>query len=184
MITGSLDEVNNVLGTLTDTDSAAAPDTIQLRATDELHNAAAPASIAVTVQTLMLNITAPASAVIGQGLPTAIGGVSLSETGALPGEMFTVTLSDINPAGSLFATGAGVSGFGTTLTINGSLAEVNADLATLTETETAPGSDTITVNASDSLNNHATPATIATTTNGLPVITAPAAATVNQGLST
>ena len=45
-------------------------------------------------------------------------------------------------------------------------------------------SDTITVNASDRFGNKATADQIAVTVNGLPVITAPAAATVGVGQST
>jgi hypothetical protein len=73
-------------------------------------------------------ITAPATATVGVGEAGAIGGLSLAETGNTSGETFTVTLSDKH--GDLSATGTGVSGSGTTsLTITGSLSEVNADLA-------------------------------------------------------
>ena len=65
---------------------------------------------------------------------TAIAGVSLSESGALAGETFTVTLSDTT--GDLSATGTAVSSASThSLTISGSLAQVNDDLATLTDTD-------------------------------------------------
>ena len=85
---------------------------------------------------------------------TAISGVSLAESG----ETFTATLADAN--GLLAATGVGVSGSGTTsLSIAGSLAQVNADLAQLLDRS----GHTITVNASDGLGGHATPAIIAVT---------------------
>jgi hypothetical protein len=76
-----------------------------------------------------------------------------------------VTLIDAN--GDLSATGTGVSGGGTSLTISGSLSQVNSDLATLTDTTYWAGSDTITVTANDSFGNGATPATIAVTVAAL-----------------
>ena len=109
-------------------------------------------------------ISAPAAATITQGRATVISGVSLSENGAGAGETFTVTLADISGALLATATGGGdvVSGNGSTsLTIAGSLAEVNSDLATVTDTDGTTASDTITLNATDSLGNTAGPGTIA-----------------------
>ena len=104
-------QVNDDLATLTDTDaSAATPDTISLTASDSLGNDAAPASIAVTVTGLPV-ISAPLTATVALAHATAIEGVSLSESGAVAGETFTVTLSD--GSGDLSASGAGVSGAGT-----------------------------------------------------------------------
>jgi hypothetical protein len=106
-----------------------------------------------------LLITAPPTAVLTYGTPTAIAGVSLNEAGAQSGETFTVTISDT--AGKLAASGTGISGANTTrLTLTGSLAQVNADLASLTETATTP--DSITITATDSLGN-TTSQTIAAT---------------------
>jgi hypothetical protein len=121
--------------------------------------------------TALLAISAPASATVGQGQATAISGVSLSESGNTAGETFTVTLADTNGALSASATGGGdvVSGSGTTsLAIAGSLAQVNSVLGTLTDTDATTPSDTITVNAGDSLGNTASPQTIAVTVNGGP----------------
>ncbi|HZL00452.1 MAG TPA: hypothetical protein VFC47_11195, partial [Caulobacteraceae bacterium] len=93
----------------------------------------------------------------------AIAGVSLSESGSTTGETFTATLTDTN--GLLSATGTGVSGSGTTsLTISGSVAVVNAALATLKDTEAATGADTITLGATDGFGNAAATKTIAVTT--------------------
>ena len=61
----------------------------------------------------------------------------------------------------LSATGGVQSNGNHTVTITGSLAAVNADLATLSDTDGTAGADTITVNASDSLGNAATAQTIA-----------------------
>jgi hypothetical protein len=75
-----------------------------------------------------------------------------------------------------------VSGSGTTsLTIAGSLSQVNSDLATLQDTNDTAGSDAITLNATDSFGNSASQQTIAVTVNGLPVITPAAAQTIGVG---
>ena len=75
-------------------------------------------------------LTAPLSATVNQGAPTLIAGLSLAEIANVAGETLTVTLADTN--GLLSATGTGVTGSGTaSLTITGSLATVNSDLATL-----------------------------------------------------
>ena len=180
-IAGSLAQVNSDLGTLTDTDSVMAADTITVAATDSFGNAAANKSIAVTVGSALVPvITAPATAIVGVAQAGAITGISLAETGNTNGETFTVTLGDTN--GLLSATGAAVSGSGTkALTITGSLAVVNAALATLTDTDSVVGADTITLAGSDSLGNTAATKTIAVTADGVPVITAPTAATIGVG---
>jgi hypothetical protein len=94
--------------------------------------------------------------------------VSLSESGNTAGETFTVTLSD--SFGNLSATGAGVSGSGTaTLTISGSLSQVNSDLGTLTDTDSKTPSDKITVTAADSFGNSAAQQMIAVKVNSAPL---------------
>ena len=181
-ITGSLAQVNADLATLSDTDSTAAPDTVHVSVTDSFGNTGSQ-NIAVTVTAPIPVIAAPASELLGQGQSAAVSGVSLSEAGAVSGETFTVTLADT--AGALSATGAGVSGSGThTLTVTGSLAQVNSDLATLHDVEAAAGSDTIHITATDSLANSATPKDISVTTNGLPVVSAPASISVTQANAT
>src|ERR1019366_8366829 len=117
-----------------------------LTASDSLGNSAAPVSIAVTVNGLPV-IGAPASATVSQGSATAISGLSLTDTNGL-----------------LSATGLGIAGSGTTtLTISWSLAQVNSDLATVTDTDSSSAPDTIHLTASDSLGNSAAPASIAVT---------------------
>ena len=125
---------------------------------------------------------------LGVNQPGSITGVSVTESGSTTGsDAFTVTLSDSNgqlSANSLASGGGGtVTGPGTTLTISGTLTQVNADLATLQDTDPTPGPDTITVNVTNSLGNSATAQTIAVLANGPPVIvvpTTPQAAGVNQ----
>jgi hypothetical protein len=156
-LTGSLAAVNALLATVTDTDTTAGTDTITLNATDSFGNTAAPKSVAVTVNGLPVT-TAPKVAVVTAGTATAISGISISETGTTTGETFTVKLTDAN--GLLSATGTGVTGSGTkALTITGSLAQVNADLATLTDNDATVAEDTISISTSDSLGNTGTTAT-------------------------
>ena len=107
-------------------------------------------------------LTAPLAATVNQGAPFLITGVSLAEVGSVATETFTVTLADTN--GLLSATGTGVTGSGTnSLTITGSLATVNADLATLSDTDATTPSDTITLNAVDSFGIAAASQSIAVT---------------------
>ena len=70
----------------------------------------------------------------------------------------------------------------TDLVISGTLSQVNADLGTLKDTDNSAGPDTITLTASDSFGNAATPATVAVTASVTPVITVPGAQTlgINQ----
>ena len=170
--------MNGDLATLTDQTPTAGSDSIKIAVSDSLGNAAAPASIAVTTNGAPV-ITNPATATAPEGKATAISGVSLSESGNTSGETFTVTLSDAS--GLLTASGTGVSGSGTkALTISGSLAQVNADLATLAVQENAPANDAIILNASDSLGDSAAPGTIAVTTDG-PVIGIPGPKVIGVG---
>ena len=181
-ISGSLAQVNADLATLTDSEAGAGSDTLSITASDSLGNAATPGNVALTINGPP-SISAPSSETFGQGRTTAVSGISIAEAGNLSGETFTVTLSDT--MGLLSATGTGVTGSGTTsLTITGSLAQVNADLATLTDSTPTAGADTIKVSLTDSLGGNATPASIGVTTNGLPVITNPATATAPQGKAT
>ena len=107
---------------------------------------------------------------MSNGVASAIANVSVSESGAIAGETFTVVLGD--SYGLLSATGAGVSGAGTTqLVVTGSLAQVNAALGTLTDTDSVVADDTITLNITDSLGNTGAPATIEVATpTGTPYV--------------
>jgi hypothetical protein len=170
--------------TLSDTDSTAGTDTITVNATDSQSETATQKTIGVTVNGLP-SITAPTNATVVQANSTAISGISLSETGntTTSGETFTVILSDTN--GVLNATGGTQSNSDHTLTISGSLAAVNADLATLSDTDSTAAADSITVNATDSYGNSATSASVSVAVTPLaPKLTAPASATVQEGTAT
>ncbi len=164
-ITGSLSDVNSDLGTLTDTNGTAGSDPITLTAIDSLGDIAASQTVALTVNDLPV-ITVPLAAqTIGVSEAAKISGIDLSETGNTSGETFTVTLTDSHGVLSAGTVGDGdtVTASGTTLTITGSLSDVNSDLATLTDTNGTAGSNSITLTATDSLGNSAAPQTVALT---------------------
>ena len=145
-----------------------------MNATDGFGNTATQ-QIAVTVNGAPV-MTTPAQT-IGITEADMITGVSVTESGNTTGETFTATLSDITGVLSATATGGGdtvsSSNSGHTLTIIGTLDQVNADLKTLTDTNgTAGTTDTITLKATDGFNNTTTQQ-IAVTVNGAPVLGVP-----------
>jgi autotransporter passenger strand-loop-strand repeat protein len=185
-ISGTLAQVNAALATLKDVDATAGADKLNLAVTDSLGNSAS-AALGITANTQLL-IEAPSTAAVTAGVTAAIGSpISISESGSTMGEIFTVKLTD--SFGLLFATGTGITGSGSkALTVSGSLAQVNADLATLKLVEKSAGGDTITLTATDSIGTSPPTETIAVTTtatmaNGVPVLTAPAAVALSTTLA-
>ena len=172
-IAGSLSQVNADLTTLADTDGATGSDVIAVSASDSNGGSAGPASIAVTVNGTP-SINAPANATVAQNAATGISGVSVSETGntTTSGETITVVVSD--NAGVLSANTGATGGGGTitssnsnkTLTIVGTLSQVDADLTTLADDESSTRPDTLSLSATDSFGNGAT--------KSLPVTVTPA----------
>ena len=182
IITGTLSQVNAVLATLTDNDNTPGPDTITVTAIDSLGHGATPVTINVSVTGApSIAVTTPQT--IGVSQTDAITGVVISEVGATATETFTVELKD--STGLLSATGATPASDGThDLIITGTLSQVNAVLATLTDKDNTPGPDNITVSVTDGFGNAATPATIGVTINGAPVITVPGAQTFDVNETT
>ncbi|HTC52227.1 MAG TPA: hypothetical protein VK700_09850, partial [Steroidobacteraceae bacterium] len=164
-ITGAtLAALNTDLASLSDTDASSAADSISVNVTDSFGNAAATKNITVAVTALQPVITAPASATVQQSSATAVTGVSLAETSNVSGETFTTTLTDTNGILSVTAGGATVTGNASkSVTISGSLTQVDAALASLSDNDATAGADSITVNGSDSFGNTAAPKSIAVT---------------------
>jgi hypothetical protein len=176
-ITGTLAAVDLALSQVRMTQGTAGADTIQVTAVDAFGVSAAGVSVPVTVNGPPALVT-PGAQSETVGVTAAVAGVSVSEVGATTGETFTVRVSD--RFGSLAASGAGVTGSGgKTVTFMGALAQVNTALATLTETEAAAGSDTISLSVTDSLGNASPTATVAVTTRAA---AAPHAAIVQTAL--
>jgi autotransporter passenger strand-loop-strand repeat protein len=108
-------------------------------------------------------ISAPSAVTIQQSQASPVGPVSITDPDT--GATISATLFDNNgllAANTNVTSGGGtITGTGTPfLTIVGTLSQVNADLTTLTDADSILGSDTITVDASDSVGGVATPATI------------------------
>src|SRR5262249_52058580 len=79
----------------------------------------------------------PASLSATAGVTTAVNGIQVLDDG-LNGEMFSVSVSD----GTAILSASGASGSGTnSLSINGTISQVNSSLQTLTYRNSKPGSD-------------------------------------------
>ncbi len=155
-ISGTLGQVNAYLATLTDTNSSVGGDPITV-VTDDGRGASDTRMIGVTV--IVAGdappiTTVPGAQTVVQSIETKITGVSVADADAVSAaETITVKLTDgagalaVNPG----ATGGGtITGGGTTaLTISGTLAQINAYLATLTDSDGSVGNDTITVATDD-----------------------------------
>jgi len=135
-----------------------------------------------------LGTTVPSSEAVLVGATTALTGFSVTDPNT-QATSIKVTLTDTS--GRLSATNAGggtVTGAGTNdLVISGSLAQVNADLATLTYLSNTPGTDAIHLNAVDSLGSTTLQAAVPVTVVPVvpPVITVPTDATiVKPGVTT
>lgn len=176
-INGTLDQVNAALATLTDDEPGRGSDTTVITATDSVGDAVTTPLVSFSVS-LPLTIIAPTDREVSLGLPTNVPGVSLSEPGNLPGETFTASISVTT--GTLAATGAGMSGSGTQdLTVSGLLDQVNADLGTLSETETFAKTDFIAFGATDSFGGSSFVRTVNITTR-FPTLTINAPATLSE----
>ena len=124
-------------------------------------------------------LTVPGAQTLVPGEAAAISGVSVSETENTSGEIFTVVLGDTHGDLSANTSAAGGGGTisgsaGTSLTISGTLSQVNADLTTLSDIDdtVAVGSaEIITVNATDSFGDSANQRTVAVTVNAPAVVT-------------
>jgi autotransporter passenger strand-loop-strand repeat protein len=162
-VTGTLAQVNAILATLTDKEPATpGADTVTISVTDSKGVAVTPAAIALIVNGRPVT-TAPKKATLVKAVASAITGISVAETGKTTGEIFTVTLTDAK--GLIGAAGTGITGAGTkAVTLTGSLAAVNADLATLTVTEAATGADTLKIGVTDSLGQSAAAVSVGLTT--------------------
>jgi len=164
-LTGLLTEVNAALASLTDTDAETGKDTVTLNASDSFGGSATQATIGITANGLPV-LSVPGAQTLAKGVAKAITGVSLAESGSTGSpEHFTVTLTDTYGKLSVStADGGTVKDDGSkSVTISGLLAQVDAALASLTDSDGANGADTITLNATDSFGNAAAEKTIAVT---------------------
>jgi hypothetical protein len=156
-IVGSLAEVNADLTTLTYVTNSLGFDLIGLTADDGRSGilpatATAGTTFFVTADAPPVT-TVPVAAAVLQGVATAVTGISVADADAdSAAEFLTVTLTDLG-FGVLSATPAGggtiSGGLPNQITITGSLAQINADLATLSYFSPNGVNDTIDVVTSD-----------------------------------
>jgi hypothetical protein len=109
----------------------------------------------MTVEQAQPAITAPSTDTVTIGQSTPISGVSVTDTEVPSDAIITMTLTDIH--GLLYATqpgGGTVSGSGTKdLVLTGTVAQVDAHLASLAYVGKADGTDVITASVSDGTNS-------------------------------
>ena len=94
------------------------------------------------------SIAAPDTEAVTQNSITALGGFSISQAGAQSSESFSVTISDTSgllSVSSGYAIGQGTN----SITLNGPLYQVNAELAALTLDEQVAGTDTLNIKVTD-----------------------------------
>ena len=134
-----------------------------------------------------ITVSAPMSVGLGVGQNNLVMGLHLSISGkAAKGETFQVIV--MNSSGNINVSDAGgvqISGARPTcITLTGTLMQVNAALATLTDQESGSGTDTLTTVASDSLGDNTPTLDSPITIAGMPSIRAPASETVTAGVAT
>ena len=153
LVTGSMAAVDAELATLTYTASGtAATDSISVAASDTAGGSSI-ASIAVPVSAVKLSISAPATATASSSVILPVKGVSVTDSyAASNGLTETVVVDDRSGKLSMTnAAGNAVAGSGgNAITLTGSAALVDAELATLTYTAPAKAvTDQISISASD-----------------------------------
>jgi len=184
LITGTLAQVNADLATLTYQAGPGVSDAISLKTMDTL-GASDTHKLSVSVAPVPSVLVPKGTLSIQATQSTALSGISLFDpAAATSGNTVTATLtasSGLLSASIGARTGGGtITGSGTsTLTISGTLAQVNSDLRTLSYLLNAGASqDTVTVALSDIAHGNATQ-TVSVTAG--PVVKAPSAVTVQQG---
>jgi hypothetical protein len=212
-VTGTLAQINADLATLTYTaGSSTGGDAINVNVWDqagldatktiEVTVAAASSSSSSSSSTPTgPSITVPASDSVTVGTTTTVGGISVTDTfaAANPGSM-VLNLSDTNGTLAMTSGGTKLAGSGTSsMSVTGTLAQINADLATLTYTAgSSAGGYPISVNVWDQAGLDATKTievTVAaasasssssssTSTQTGPSITVPASDSVTVGTTT
>ena len=143
--------MNLTLQTLTDTDLTTSPDTINVNASDSLGGTAGQQQIAMTVNSKPVLSLFGGQTISANKLTAVNTSGSIGESGNTTGESFSVTLSDSHGLLSVTnANGAGITNNDTTsVTISGTLTQVNAALGTIDDDNATTGSDPIVVSATD-----------------------------------
>ncbi len=185
VLSGAIADLNAALATLTLAEAnAGAEDRLSITVTDSLgETAGAVVSVAVDQPPRIL---APTSAATSVGVAAPLPGISISDGDAVAaGETITVLVTATGGVLAATQSGSGtVIGGGTgTLTVTGSLAEVNAELASLTYAANDGTPGTVSVSVDDGRGGVAETA-IATGPVEAPVLLMPAGATASAATHT
>jgi hypothetical protein len=196
-VTGNATAVVSLSGPLSalDTDLASATytptsgyngrDTLSLSDTDTVDGLVGTGSVAITVNALPPTISAPTTISVDENSSIALTAGKLISVGDLSGTAEQLTLSVLHGSFNFGMTaGLTVSGNNTaSVTLSGPLADLNADLASLTDTPTTGynGPDTLSLANKDTADSLAASASVPITVNPLPpTVNAPPAVSVNQ----
>jgi beta-glucanase (GH16 family) len=189
-LTGALAALNTNLATLTYQGSAAGTDQLSVSATDATgNNVVANTAVTVTAAPVVAKPVAniPATLSTVAGATSALAGVTVTDAQA--SGVFTVVLSDSTGLLKTSAT-SGVTEVGensTSLTLTGSLAALNAELAGLTYKGSAAGTDWLWMSATDATGNQVLNHTVVTVTPApvvvTPVVKAPASLALTASTS-
>ena len=188
-LTGTLSALNSDLPSLTytptDQDYATAPSTLLLTDIDTTDNLTATNSVAITVISLAPVVTAPLAVSLNQNSSlTFISGnaISVSDPNGTA-EQMTLAVGD-GTLNLTATTGLTVTGIGTaTVTLTGSLDDLNTDLASLSYTPLVGynGPDLLSITDTDTTDNLTGIASVSITVKPLPPsISAPQAVSVNE----
>ncbi len=185
-LVGTLAAINADLASLTyKAGATAGTDSLVVTASANGVAGSGTAAIAVNASSVGATpvVTTPATATVSAGTSLALGSVSVADSA---GGALTVTISDstgllhTGPQSGLTETGEGT----TSLTLSGSLAAINADLASLTyQADQTTGTDWVWVSANAGNAPQALNHAVVTITAPpvAPVVTAPATAAVAAG---
>jgi hypothetical protein len=187
-VSGSLSQLNSGLTSLTYTPNAGylGADTLSLSNEDTTDGLTGTKSVAIAVNPPAPTITAPATISLNQGSTLTFSGanvISVTDPGGTA-EQLKLTVSHgtlkLGTTIGLTVTGSGTA----TLTLTGTLASLNSDLASLVYTPTAGyhGAGTLSLSNQDTTDSLTGTTSVALTVNPLaPTITAPARASLNKG---
>jgi T5SS/PEP-CTERM-associated repeat protein len=192
IVTGTASQINADLSTLTYTATATGSDTLQFVASDDSGNADED-SATVSVPDFVPTLDLPPAQTVVADQATAISGISVNDD-INADAMFTIDVNDSTGTLSVDTDGAStVTGAGSTaLVITGDLADINADLASLTYNGTSTGlnasaDDTIAVSVDDGsggTSQGSVDVTVDQAPDQTPFVSAPASVTSISGDAT
>ena len=186
-LTGPLSALNTDLASATyiPTTGYNGRDTLSLSDTDTVDGLVGTGSVAITVNALPPTISAPTTISVDENSSIALTGGKLISVGDLSGTAEQLTLSVLHGTLNFGMTaGLTVSDNNTaSVTLSGPLANLTADLASLSYTPTTGynGPDTLSLSNKDTADSLAASASVPITVNPLPpTVNAPPAVSVNE----